>query len=63
MLEKLFQTINKVVKIICSLILTKCLVVLKKECVWEDGRFDILYHLFHFMFDYYKGLTYKRPPF
>ena len=25
--------------------------------------FDNFYHQIHFMFDFYKGLNYKRPPF
>ena len=42
------------------LIFPKCLVVLRKECVQEQGVlcFDKFYHPFHFMFDFQKVLTY-----
>ena len=32
-----------------------------KECAWEQGSlcFDKVYHPFHFMFDFQKGLTYR----
>ena len=53
-------------KTICSLIFPKCLVVLRKECAWEqgkEGKFDKFYHPLHFMFDLYKDLIYRRPPF
>ena len=47
-----------------------CLVILRKERTWEKGGTGwgkggggMFYHPLHFMFDFYKGLTYSRPPF
>ena len=36
-----FRLLTKSVKTICSLIFSKCLVVLSKECAWEEGGIDI----------------------
>ena len=57
--KKLFQNSNKNVKTISS-----------KESTWESDEvvgykflvFDNFYQPLHFMFDFYKGLTYRRPP-
>ena len=64
--KNLFKLLTKSVKTICSLTFSKCLVVLRKECTWEEGViFHVLtnFTIFFTLCFIFIGFDLKNTPF